>query len=102
MAQGPPAPAEEMDDPQDRIERAKAREHEGNVWLRRIIAVSAPLVMLVQLAFADYVFWRYAEAHDWRVPTAAINAWLGATVVQVIGVVLVVVSYLFPKGGPKR
>lgn len=32
----------------------------------------------------------------WQVPTAAIQAWLAATVVQVIGIVLVITRSLFP------
>jgi hypothetical protein len=33
------------------------------------------------------------------VPSASVTAWLGATVVEVVAVVLVIVNYLFPNGG---
>lgn len=52
----------------------------------------------VQLFIADIVFLLYAGiGEDWNIPTAAVSAWTGALVVQVIGVVLVITHGLFPK-----
>jgi hypothetical protein len=60
-------------------------------WFRRILAA--------QLAVADIVFIIYAWAGvGWDVPTAAISAWLGAVVIQVIGIVMVITKGLFPSG----
>ncbi|MDQ3090278.1 MAG: hypothetical protein M3R46_01180 [Actinomycetota bacterium] len=53
----------------------------------------------IQIAAADYIFYLYGSAWEWRIPTAAINGWLTATVVQVVSVVLVTTRYLFPKDG---
>lgn len=54
--------------------------------------------MFGQLIVANGVFIAYAWAgKGWDLETSVINVWLGATVVQVIGVVLVVTRSLFPK-----
>jgi hypothetical protein len=54
--------------------------------------------MLLQLAVADVVFivYAWAGAH-WHLTPTVINVWLVGTLVEVIGVVLVVTRYLFPR-----
>jgi hypothetical protein len=55
-------------------------------------------VLVLQLFIADLVFIVYAWAgKNWNIPSPSIDIWLGATLVEVIGVVLVVTQYLFPK-----
>jgi hypothetical protein len=59
-------------------------------WLRRSLAS--------QLLIADVVFIVYAWAgKHWSLEPAVINVWLGATVLQVVGVVLVITRHLFPQ-----
>jgi hypothetical protein len=48
-----------------------------------------------QVAIADYVFYLYGEGNAWVIPPEAIAAWLGAAVIEVIGVVIVIVRFLF-------
>jgi len=56
--------------------------------------------MVVQLAVANIVFIKYCHNIDWgNVPTGAIQAWLASTVVQVVGVVLVIARSVFPQDG---
>jgi hypothetical protein len=50
-----------------------------------------------QLAAADALVFVYAWHVSWRVNTTVLQVWLGAAVVEVIGVVLVVTRYLFPR-----
>lgn len=58
-------------------------------WLRWLLAA--------QLGVADAVFVVYAWAgQQWKLDAAVIDVWLGATVVQVVGIVLVVTRHLFP------
>ena len=38
----------------------------------------------------------YGFANDWHIPGSTMNAWLAATVVQVIAVGLVITKSLFP------
>jgi hypothetical protein len=59
-------------------------------WLRRLLAG--------QLAVADIVFVVYAwVGRRWKLEPIVIDIWLGATVVQVVGIVLVVTRHLFPQ-----
>jgi hypothetical protein len=56
------------------------------------------VVMIAQLVAADGLMLAYAVwGVDWKIPNTVMQTWLAATVVQVIGVVYVVVSHLFPK-----
>ena len=67
-----------------------------NIKLKGTYAWTALVCLAVQLPLADIVFGLYCHALSWNVPSSAMECWLGATVVQVIGVVLVVVRCLFP------
>lgn len=72
-----------------------------NRRLRFGIAIAALALMALQVLVANGIFGWYGVAADWDVPSAAIGAWLGATVVEVVAVVLVIVNYLFPDEGRK-
>jgi uncharacterized membrane protein len=82
-------------------EVAKLREElnseEQNRRLRYPIAVAALSIMVLQVIAANVIFGWYGDANAWAVPPAAISAWMGTTVVEVVAVVLVVMNYLFPK-----
>lgn len=55
-------------------------------------------LMVIQLGIADWVFIKYASSKGWaNLPTGAIQAWLAATVVQVVAVVLIIARSLFPQ-----
>lgn len=55
------------------------------------------LILALQIAFVDWVFWRIADlGKNWDVEPAVMHSWLGATVVEVIGVTYVIVRHLFP------
>lgn len=54
--------------------------------------------MVAQLIAADTGFFLYAQwGKNWDVDSSIMHVWLGATVVEVIGIVLVVTRYLFPR-----
>ena len=75
----------------------EARDRAQDIGLKRIYAWVYLVMMGVQILIADTVFVLYAELGvDWRLPSAVIIGWLSATVVEVIGVVLVVTRSLFP------
>jgi hypothetical protein len=59
------------------------------------------MVMVVQIVAADAIFVWYGDTKGWQIEAAAISAWLAATVVQIVAVVLVIMNYLFPKGGQR-
>lgn len=59
-------------------------------WLLRLVAA--------QLFVADAVFIAYAWAGErWHLDTAVIQVWLVSTLVELIGVALVITRYLFPR-----
>lgn len=55
-------------------------------------------LMLIHVIFTNIVFCIYAKiGHNWEVPESVMHSWLASTVVQLIGLALVVVRYLFPR-----
>jgi predicted Kef-type K+ transport protein len=94
-----------------RIERAEAARLETQVdalreqlasdvqsrRLRYPIAIGALFVMVLQVVVSNAIFGWYGDANAWNISAAAISAWMGTTVVEVVAVVLVVINYLFPR-----
>ena len=72
---------------------------QANRKLRNAIAVAALVLMAFQVLAANGVFAWYGLAAGWDVPSSAITAWIGTTVIEVVSVVLVIVNYLFPAEG---
>lgn len=73
------------------------REQEQDLELKGKYGRRLLSMMILQLGIADAVFVAYAWAgKSWNVPTESMHVWLGATLVEVIGVVYVVTRYLFP------
>lgn len=71
-----------------------------DLGLRKRVGTFALVGVSAELIIANAVFILYAWLGErWKVPTAAINVWLGATVVQIVGILYVITNYLFPKGG---
>lgn len=68
-----------------------------NRELRRPIAIAALILMVLQVIASNAIFVWYGATNHWDISAAAISAWMGTTVVEVVGVVLVVMNYLFPK-----
>lgn len=59
-------------------------------WLLRLVAF--------QLLITDAAFVAYAwVGMGWELETSVIQVWLGSTLVELIGVALVVTRYLFPR-----
>jgi hypothetical protein len=69
-----------------------------NRKLRYPVAIGALIVMVLQVAASNVIFGWYGDTNAWSISAAAITAWMGTMVVEVIGVVLVVMNYLFPRG----
>jgi hypothetical protein len=84
----------------DALREALASEVQ-NRQLRYPIAIGALAVMVLQVIVSNAIFGWYGDTNAWDVSAAAISAWMGATVVEVVAVVLVVMNYLFPDGRGK-
>ncbi|HEY2536762.1 MAG TPA: hypothetical protein VGI24_07245 [Solirubrobacteraceae bacterium] len=70
---------------------------EQEIALRETYAKGLLLILTALLVVVNTIFWFYAEkGQRWKIPSEVIQVWLGATVVQVVGVVTVVTKYLFP------
>jgi formate hydrogenlyase subunit 3/multisubunit Na+/H+ antiporter MnhD subunit len=95
-----PSRSGKMSSSEKRMAEAKATKAEPANTMRDVFGRVLLGVLVVQILGADAVFVLYAwKGVDRNVPTATVSVWLSAVVVQVIGVVLVVVKYLFPEGG---
>jgi hypothetical protein len=93
------SPPDSLDrlDPTDRAALA-GEDHRQDIKLKKSYARTFLWLVSAQLAMADLVFIAYAWAgRGWNLPTSVIEVWLGATLVELIGVVLVVTRYLFPR-----
>jgi len=66
-----------------------------DLTLRQVFAYSILALVLVQIAVADVGFFVYADKNHWDIPPVVMSSWLGATVVEVIGIVIVIVTGLF-------
>jgi hypothetical protein len=74
---------------------------QANRGLRNGIAIAVLVLMALQVLAANGIFAWYGVAAAWDVPSSAVTAWMGTTVVEVVSVVLVIVNYLFPAEGRK-
>jgi hypothetical protein len=87
-------------------ERGRALETEKSkvdLTLQRFVGYGGLGLMVAQLVVANLVFVKYADAKGWsQLPTGVIQVFLAATVVQVIGVVLIVARSVFPEGGRRK
>lgn len=80
---------------QDMFLRLRAFESELDLRVR--YARWLLWMMVGQLVAANAIFVTYAwVGQRWKLEPEVVNVWLGATVVQVIGVVAVVTRHLFP------
>lgn len=94
--------AQELERARQEVETKRERDKQ-EIELRRTYANGLLRILTGQLVIADAVFVAFAWAgKDWNLSTAVIDTWLGAVVVQVIGVVLVVTRHLFPQRDSKR
>lgn len=79
----------------NRAHHLKVKRSEFN--LRRIYAGVLLGAMMIQVGIADYFFWEYLKAYEFRAPESPMIAWLSAGVVQIVGLVFVITKYLFIK-----
>jgi len=67
-----------------------------NRRLRYPIAIAALILMVVQVLISNAIFGWYGDSNAWNISAAAISAWMGSSVVEVVAVALIVMNYLFP------
>ena len=64
--------------------------------MKKRLGYAAFFAVGAQLLIADIAFVWYSWSRGWNVPPEVMIGWLSATVVQVVGVVLVIARHLFP------
>jgi hypothetical protein len=73
-------------------------DHWQDIQLKKTYAKWLLILVAAQLFVADAVFVAYAWAgNQWHLETSVVEVWLGATLVELIGVALVITRYLFPR-----
>ncbi len=70
-----------------------------NLELRKKIANWSIGIMVAQIALVNLVFVIYALTLGADLPEGVLQAWFASTVVQIVGIVLVITRYLFPEAG---
>jgi hypothetical protein len=84
-------------DPHDH-EGLEGADHKQDIELKKTYAKWLLRLVAAQLVVADAVFIAYAWAGvSWRLDTSVVQAWLAATMLELIGVALVITRYLFPR-----
>jgi hypothetical protein len=67
------------------------------IELRKMYAKRVLWGLFIQVLIADIVFILYArQGVNWDIPESTMDVWLGATVVQIVSIVLIVTRHLFP------
>jgi|GEM_PF-5807632 len=84
------------DDPDHRRRSAAAADAEQNVLLKNAFARWILSILAGQLLLTNLAFFLFGVFSGWQVSDAVMLGWMGGTVVEVIGIVLVVVKNLFP------
>jgi len=73
-------------------------DHFQDIKLKKKYANWLLWLITIQLVVADTVFVVYAgKGKDWQLEPSVIQIWLIATLVELIGVALVITRYLFPR-----
>lgn len=73
-------------------------DHWQDIQLKKTYARWLLILVAAQLLVADVVFVVYAwVGEQWKLDTAVVQVWLVTTLVELIGVALVITRYLFPR-----
>ncbi|MDP9066728.1 MAG: hypothetical protein M3N53_00065 [Actinomycetota bacterium] len=84
-------------DPKTSLEQTRAASAKTDLELKEKYGNWLLTIMIAQLVVADLGFFFYGFfGVGWNVASSVMHVWLVSTVVEVIGVVLVVTQYLFP------
>lgn len=85
-----------IDDADLRTKGAAAADAEQNVALKKTFAWALLVLLALQLAATNVAFYIFGASAGWVISDSVMLGWMAATVVEIIGIVLVVVRNLFP------
>jgi hypothetical protein len=84
--------------PPDTAGQLFAQDYRQDIGLKKTYAYILLGLLGGQVIAADGVFVTYAQVGaDWNLSAPVIDVWLGATLVEVVGIVYVVTRYLVPR-----
>ncbi len=95
-------PADEMPHLERSRQLSEHRARKTELNLRRVFGYILLCALVLQIAVVDIVFVIYVVKNDWHIEGTTMQVWLGAAVVQVIGLAGVVVKYLFSADAAPR
>ncbi|MDN4173932.1 hypothetical protein QWY28_13305 [Nocardioides sp. SOB77] len=99
LSDAPPTTLPEPKSIEDRIGELRVEGGSQDLKLRRHLAYGAFIAVAVQLMIANVAFYIYGDAKSWDLDSSVMIAWLSATVIETLGVVLIIARNLFPNGG---
>lgn len=80
----------------ERLDDLNLDDREQTIKLKRFLAYGSFLAVGIQLILANAGMYLYAEAIAWELEPEVVMAWLAATVVETLGVVVIIARNLFP------
>lgn len=83
------------------LDELRMADHQLDLTLKRVIGYGAPLALAIQLVIVNVVLITAIKLELLNFSDRLAIAWLTSTIVEVIGVVLVVAKYLFPGTGSR-
>jgi F420-0:gamma-glutamyl ligase-like protein len=89
-------PARKLVTELDRERDANVKDLVQDTELKKRVAHFTMWATAVQLLVADALFLVYCVSQWRNIPVGAIDVWLGAAVIQVVGLMAIVSHYLFP------
>ncbi len=95
--------AEDVSKVEERGRAVDVAQRTVDLTLQRFVGYGGLGLMLVQFLVANFVFLKYAHEVGWdKLSAGVLQVFFAATVVQVIGVVLVIARSVFPEGGRRK
>lgn len=87
-----------FDDHDHRHRQLTVRDHKSHVRLRSVYGWTLVSALLAQLAVVHLIFWRYLIHNGWDVDPRVFITYLATTLGETVGLALIVVQSLFPRG----
>jgi hypothetical protein len=94
---GPSRRPQQPRSPEERLTELTVQDRRQRVQLKRHLAYGAFAAVGLQLLVANAAFYVYGFANAWEIEPEVMVAWLSATVVETIGIVLIIARNLFPQ-----
>lgn len=95
-----PVQTYEVESFEERRNEIQLKGEGQTVALRRHLVYGAFGAVALQLVAANVAFYLYGIERRWDIESEVMIAWLTATVVETLGVVLIIARNLFPNGEP--